>query len=148
MKRRMIALAACLALVGAPVLAADSVVRVTLDGRPIDKDQRSVAVLRDGVVFADVSNLNASFSGLLTYGKDNRSVKILIGRRVGAFSIGSTTMMAGPTSVKLPGAPFRYNGEIFVPLAAFVKYVAGAKLHTSADLSRADIIVNANPMAK
>ena len=148
MIRRTLALAAALVALAAPALAADSVVKVTLDGRPIDKQQRSVALLHDGVIFADASDMNASFNGLLTYGKDNKTVKILIGSRVGTFTVGSTTMMAGSKSVKLAGAPFHYSGDIFIPLGAFVTNVAGARLRTSADKSRADILVNANPLAK
>jgi opacity protein-like surface antigen len=147
MIRRTIALAASLAMLATPAFAADSVVKVTLDGRPIDKHQRSVAILHDGVIFADASDLNASFSGLLTYGQANNSVKILIGDRVGVFTVGSRTMVAGGKVVKLSGAPFHYSGDIYVPLGAFVTNVAGATLRTSADKLRADILV-ANPTPK
>lgn len=121
---------------------ADRNVILTLDGRPVDR-KGGIAVLRSGVVYADVVDLVKSFNGLLTF--QGRSVVITIGSAYGKFTIGSPTAKIGRTVVALPGRPFVRNGDIYVPLTAFVRGVAHAKVTIAPDRRSADIAVNPNP---
>src|SRR5579862_9284399 len=91
MNRRRAALYAILlvAIVFAPhaVSAKDRVLRVTLDGRPLDGRTPSGLVHRD-VAFINVVRATRSFDGLLIFGKDSRSVRVTIRQHHAEFVIG------------------------------------------------------------
>jgi hypothetical protein len=53
------------------------------------------------------------------------------------------TATINQTGVRLPAAPYRVNGDLFVPLEFFVTGVAGASVHIGRDQHRADIRVDA-----
>lgn len=147
MKGFPVAFLAAVVLAGTPALATDTAVRVTLDGRPFDTHQGSVAVKRGNVVYADVVDLTKAFNGLLTF-SGKGTVKILVGGRVGTFTVGSRTLFLGSDPFVMPGAPFRKEGDIFVPLDAFVTQVAAEKLTMNAKKTRADIAVSVGTPAK
>ena len=143
MKRLFSAAAVALAvLLNAPAGAADPPVKLTLDGRPVDR-AGGIALLRNGVVYADVVDLVKSFNGLLTF--QGTATVVSVGASTATFTIGSRTMKINQGSIVMRGPVFVVNGDPFVPLDAFVVQVAHAKLRVSPDRRRADIIVNANP---
>ncbi|HEX3469386.1 MAG TPA: stalk domain-containing protein [Candidatus Elarobacter sp.] len=146
LKRFAAALALSLTLAGscAPALAADRVVKLTLDGRPVDR-AGGVARLRNGVVYADVVDLVKSFNGLLTF--QGNAVEVSIGTTVARFTVGSRTAMVDQGAITMPGQTFSYSGDIYVPLSVFITQVAHAKLRVDASQSHADIFVNSNPLS-
>ncbi|WP_317997208.1 stalk domain-containing protein [Vulcanimicrobium alpinum] len=130
--------------IAAPALAADGPVRLTLDGRPIDR-QGGSAVTHGGVVYGDLLDLVKSFDGLLTY--HGPSVEVTLNGKTVRFTRGSRTAQLGEEAVTMRGAPFLRQGEMFVPLDFFVTKVAGAKLRVNPARTRANIYVNANPLS-
>jgi len=130
------------AVAPSPSLAADRVVALTLDGRPVDR-AGGVAVLHNGVVYADVVDLVKAFDGLLTF--QGPAVVVTINGVTARFTPKSRTMMVNDGAVTMPGQVFTRNGDIFVPLEPFVTRVAQAKLRVSASRTHADIFVNASP---
>ncbi|HTJ24546.1 MAG TPA: stalk domain-containing protein [Candidatus Limnocylindria bacterium] len=142
--RRLLAallLAVCL---GAPALAKDSPVVVTLDGRPVDR-HGGVAVARLGVVYGDVVDLVQAFDGVLTFHRN--AVLVTIKGTTARFTVGSRTALIDQGSVVTSGAAFRRNGDIYVPLTFFVTRVAGAQVRIDKALAHARIYVNANPLS-
>jgi uncharacterized Zn-binding protein involved in type VI secretion len=127
-----------------PAAAADHNVKLTLDGRPVDR-QGGVAVLHNGVVYADVVDLVKSFNGLLTF--QGAATVVSIGQSTATFTAGSRTMKINGGSVTMRGPVFVRNGDPYVPLEAFITRLANAKLRISADRTKADISVNANPLS-
>lgn len=122
--------------------AADKAVKLTLDGRPVDR-AGGVAVLHGGVVYADVVPLVKSFDGLLTF--QGNAVVVTINGVTGRFTEGSRTVLVNDGAVTMPGQTFKLNGDIYVPLDIFVTKIAKARLRTNPARTIADIYVNANP---
>jgi hypothetical protein len=142
MKRFTAALALVVTLlVGAPGLAADRNVKLLLDGRPVDR-AGGVAVLHNGVVYADVVPLVKSFDGLLTF--QGNSVVVSIHGVTGRFTDGSRTVLINQGAITMRGQTFKVNGDFYVPLDTFVTQIAKAKLHVNPAQTQADIYVNAS----
>jgi len=139
MKRLVIALAAVL-LTLAPALAKDHLVKLTMDGRAVDRIG-GIALLHDGVVYADSIDLVKTFDGLVTF--SGNSLKIEIRSHVGTFTAGKRRATVDGAPVMLPGAPFLRNGDLYVPLDYFIRHIAGARVRFSP--GRADVLVNMNP---
>jgi len=127
-----------------PAFAADRAVKLTLDGRPVDR-AGGVALVRNGVVYADLVDLVKSFNGLLTF--QGNAVEVSIGTTVARFTIGSRTMMIDQGAVTMPGQTFQLNGDVYVPLGTFINQVAHAKLRVDPNKSHADIFVNSDPLS-
>lgn len=144
MKRLLagLALAAALAAPNAPAFAADRQVKLTLDGRPVDR-AGGVAVLHNGVVYADVVPLVKSFDGLLTF--QGSAVVVTINGITGRFTTGSRTALIADGAVTMRGQTFMLNGDMYVPLDTFVTQIAKAKVRVNPARTQADILVNANP---
>ena len=134
--------ASLLAAAAPPVLAADRDVKLTLDGRPVDR-AGGVALVRNGVVYADVVPLVKSFDGLLTF--QGNAVVVSIGNSVATFTVGSRTAKIDQGSVVMRGPVFKRNGDIYVPLDTFITRLAKAKLAVNPAQTQADITVNASP---
>lgn len=143
MKRFLAALLLAVAFTG-PAIAADRNVKLTLDGRPVDR-QGGIALVRNGVVYADVVDLVKSFNGLLTF--QGPATVVSIGSSTATFTMGSRTMKINQGAVTMRGPVFLHNGDPYVPLDTFITQVAGAKLRISPDRTKADIYVNANPLS-
>jgi hypothetical protein len=141
MKRLAAALAAVL-LTLAPALAKDQLVKLTMDGRPVDR-LGGIALLHDGVVYADSVDLVKTFDGLVTFA--GTSERIEIKGHVGTFTAGMRGATVDQAQVLLPGAPFMRNGDLYVPLEFFITRIASA--HVRFTPGRADIRVNANPLS-
>ena len=141
---RWFAAAALVLTLIAPAAAADTTVRLTLDGRPVDRAGGS-AVLRGGVVYGDVIDLVKSFNGILTF--QGRAIVVTVNGVNATFTAGSRTAKLGLGSLVMPGPAFLRNGDLFVPLDTFITQVANAKLRVSPDKTHADIFVNANPLS-
>ncbi|HEY0383991.1 MAG TPA: hypothetical protein VGC72_17490 [Candidatus Elarobacter sp.] len=141
MKRLLTALALGIALLAptTSALAADRDVKLTLDGRPVDR-AGGVAVLRNGVVYADVVPLIKSFDGLLTF--QGNAVVVTIHGITGRFTEGSRTALINQGAVTMRGQTFKRNGDWYVPLETFITQIAKAKLHVNAAQTQADISVN------
>ena len=145
MKRLVAALAIVAALLAAgapPAVAADRDVKLTLDGRPVDR-AGGVAISRGGVVYADVVPLVKSFNGLLTF--QGNAVVVSIGNSVGRFTVGSRSAKIDQGSLTMAGQVFKRNGDIYIPLDTFVTRLAKAKLQVNPAQTQADITVNASP---
>jgi Copper amine oxidase N-terminal domain len=134
-----LALAAALPFAATPALAADRIVKLTLDGRPVDRTG-DVALLHGGVIYADVVKLVKSFDGLLTF--QGPAVVVSIGGTNATFTAGSRTAKIGDGAVTMRGAAFLRNGDLYVPLDTFITRVAGAKLRVDPGQTHADIAVN------
>ncbi|MDQ6944270.1 MAG: hypothetical protein M3169_17370 [Candidatus Eremiobacteraeota bacterium] len=144
MKRLLTALALGLALLApnTSALAADREVKLTLDGRPVDR-AGGIAVVRNGIVYADVVPLVKSFDGLLTF--QGNAVVVTIHGITGRFTDGSRTALINAGAVTMRGQTFKRNGDWYVPLETFITNVAKAKVRVNAAQTQADISVNANP---
>lgn len=123
----------------APAAAGDAVVELTLDGRPVDR-HAGAALLHHGLVFADAIDLTKCFDGFITLQRSGAAT-ITIGPNTGTFTPGSSSATINAVETALPGAPFRVNGDLFVPLETFISDVAGASVRMSPTLRRADIRV-------
>jgi hypothetical protein len=142
--RRILA-AAAFALALAPLpAAADTVVKLTLDGRPVDRSGGS-AVLHNGIVYADVVDLVRSFNGILTF--QGKALVVTVNGVTATFTDGSRTAKVADGSVVMRGPAFERNRDLFVPLEMFITRVANARVRISPDKTRADISVNANPLS-
>jgi len=142
--RYLLALFAAIVLVApcAPAYAADRQVKLTLDGRPVDR-AGGVAIVRNGVVYADVVPLVKSFDGLLTF--QGNAVVVSIKGVTGRFTDGSRTALINDGAVTMRGQTFKLNGDWYVPLDTFVTKVAKAQVRVNPAQTQADIIVNASP---
>ena len=134
-----------LALGGAPASAADKNVKLTLDGRPVDR-AGGVALARGGVVYANLVDLVKSFDGLLTF-HGSGGVIVTINGVTATFTAGSRTAKIGEGAQTMKGQTFLRDGDLYVPLDFFVTQVAHAKVKIDPAQSRADIFVNANPVS-
>ena len=144
MKKLLTALALGTALLAPCVSAsaADREVKLTLDGRAVDR-AGGVAVVRNGVVYADVVPLIKSFDGLLTF--QGNAVVVTIHSTTGRFTDGSRTALINDGAITMRGQTFKRNGDWYVPLDTFITQVAKAKVRVNAAQTQADISVNANP---
>ena len=140
----VLALGASLATLGLPAAAADRPIALTLDGRPVDRSG-GVALVHDGVIYADLVDLVKSFDGLLTF--QGNAVVVSIGSTVATFTNGSRTAKVNQGAVLMRGPAYMRNGDMYVPLDTFVTRVANAKLRVNAARTHADIYVNANPLS-
>jgi hypothetical protein len=127
-----------------PAFAADKVVKLTLDGRPVDR-QGGIALAHQGVVYADVVDLVKVFNGLLTL--HGNTVVVTVSGTTAAFTAGSRTAHLGEYAATMRGQAFRRNGDLYVPLDFFVTQVAHAHVRFDPSLSRANITVDANPVS-
>jgi hypothetical protein len=134
-----LAAAATLAFTAVPASAADRTVKLTLDGRPVDR-AGGVAFLHNGVVYGDVVDLVKSFDGLLTF--QGNAVVVTINGVTGRFTEGSRTVLINDGAVTMPGQTLKRAGDFYVPLAVFVTQIAKAKLRTNPARTQADIFVN------
>ena len=141
MKTLLTALALGIALLAPSVsaLAADHDVKLTLDGRAVDR-AGGVAVVRNGVVYADVVPLVKSFDGLLTF--QGNAVVVTIHGVTGRFTDGSRTALINDGAVTMRGQTFKRNGDWYVPLDTFITQIAKAKVRVNAAQTQADISVN------
>jgi len=142
MKKLLTALALGIALLapGMSALAADRDVKLTLDGRAVDR-AGGVAVVRHGVVYADVVPLVKSFDGLLTF--QGNAVVVTIRGVTGRFTDGSRTALINDGAVTMRGQTFKRNGDWYVPLETFITQIAKAKVRVNAAQTQADISANA-----
>ncbi len=140
---RIVASVVLALLLAGPALAADRVVRLMIDGRPVDRNGGS-AVMRNGVVYGDVVDLVKSFNGLVTF--QGPALVVTISGVTATFTNGSRTAKVGQGSVVMRGQAFLRERELFVPLDTFVTRLTNAKLRLSADNTTAEILINANPL--
>jgi len=145
-RRAGLALAMALSVtMTAPVCAADDpIVKLTLDGRPVDRSSGS-AVLHNGIVYGDVEDLVRSFDGILTFQRD--TITVTINSVTAKFTQGSSTVTLGAASVVMPGPVITRDGENFVPLEFFITRVCAARVRVSPDKTSANIYVNSNPLS-
>jgi hypothetical protein len=111
---------------GARASAADAVVELTLDGRPVDRHAGS-AILHHGFVFADAIDLTKCFDGFITL-LPGGAATITIGPNTGTFRPGLRRATINAMLVALPAAPFIHDGDLFVPLEPFIKDIAAASV--------------------
>jgi hypothetical protein len=136
-----VAVAAALVFAASAVAgAADSLVRLTLDGRPVDR-AGGIAVLHNKVVLADVIDLTKAFDGLLTF-PNRQSVTVTINGTTVRFRVGSAIAVANDKPFRMAAAPIMHNGDIFVPLQTFAT-LGGARVNLSK--GRADLRISVNP---
>ena len=129
-------LAGALALGATRAAAADSVVHLTLDGRPISS-KPDVALLHGGAVFVDAVDFTKVANGLLVF-EGKETVKIVVRGHTATFRAGERSARLDGKTVQLAQAPFEHNGELYIPLAAVLKGSPGTTLHVI-DKSHADL---------
>ncbi len=114
---------------GTAVRAADVAYAILIDGRPLTDNPRDTGGLyRGGSVFADAVKMNEAFNGLISFSNSKATVTITLAQRTtGTFTKGSQTAKVAGKVVTLPAAPFLYNGDLYVPISAFV-ILTGSKL--------------------
>jgi len=119
MRRTALALVlACLmpfALMPSGAGAKDTLLNIELDGRPLDQGTPS-GLMHDGKVFVNVVRITRGFDGLLTFGKNDRSVQVTIRRKTAKFIVGRRSGMLNGEPATFPAAPFILNGDTYVPL--------------------------------
>lgn len=126
MNRAGLLVAAASLGLGTRASAADAVVELTLDGRPVDR-RAGVAILHHGCVFADAIDLTKCFDGFITL-LPGGAATVTIGPNTGTFRPGVPQATINATLVALPDAPFIHNGDLFVPLEPFINEIAAAKV--------------------
>ncbi len=127
----------------AAAFAADAEVRLTLEGRPVDRNPGS-AIMHGGAIYADAIALTKCFNGFITLRRDD-SATITVGPNTGTFRAGSRIATINNVVVGLPGAPFMRNGDLFVPLDSFVSRIAAVGLLVDPAHHRADIRISGLP---
>ena len=106
-----------------PARATDTVYTVQVDGRPLTEDPKDTGALsHDGVVYVDVVKITKAYSGLLTFSDGGATVTVSIEKRTAAFTKGRPVARLDTGSMKLSGAPFIYNGDLYVPITAFARF--------------------------
>lgn len=106
-----VALAYCLSTPVASSAGSD-VYTVSIDGRPLSDKPKDIGALdRYGVVYVDVVLMTRAFSGLLTFHQGGKVLMVSIEQHNATFTVGRGL-----------GAPFIYNGDMFVPLIAFARF--------------------------
>jgi hypothetical protein len=120
---------ASLATLARPVLASDTVLAVTIDGRPLSSVTKSGGYLLHGVPFVNAVAFVKAFNGLVVFGttdSERKSIDITLQRATAEFAVGvgSYSVKNGPT-VPMAGATFLSNGDFYIPVAALAK-LAGA----------------------
>ncbi|MGH7714884.1 MAG: hypothetical protein ACREML_02695 [Vulcanimicrobiaceae bacterium] len=119
--------------------AADTRVSLTLDGRPIST-RPAVALVRNGVLFVDAVDVTRVFDGLLVF--ERHGVRLGVRGHNLSFTIGKRIAQVDKSGVRLKGAPFEFDGDIFVPVEPIVN--ADPALHlTWVNRRHADLHVNA-----
>ena len=124
--KAILALTMLTLLVGTPVFAAESPLTLRIDGRPASHD-KTVARLRDGVAYAEVVTLVRVFGGLVTITKTG--VTATVGVHVARFRVHEKKATIDGRQMSMATATFKEDGDLYVPLAFFVKNVVpGTKL--------------------
>ena len=96
-----------------PAFAADRAVKLTLDGRPVDR-AGGVALVRNGVVYADVVALVKSFDGLLTF--QGNAVVVSIGNSGGTFTVGGALFCGTLATTVAIRSSTRFEMELHDPV--------------------------------
>jgi len=142
--KRFAALAIALSMTLAPVLAKDRLVKLMMDGRQVDR-VGGVAMLHDGLIYADSVDLVKTFNGFVSFGGVD-ATRIDIGRHVAYFSVGKAVVRLDKQRIVMPGKPFMRAGDLYVPLEFFITRIAGARVRVNPARTQANILVNINPV--
>ena len=124
------------AALGTTALAANTTVKLTLDGRPVAANG-VVALNHNGVVFADMILLNKTFSGLMSI-KGKTYSTVVRGHSV-VFTANSQVAVFQGRKLRLPAAPFLHNNSLYLPLAAFGRAI-GVPVRIDPSHATADIV--------
>ena len=121
------------ALVFAPVTllsavadAKDALLSLQLDGRPLDAGTPS-GMLHRGKAFVNVVRVVKGFDGLLTFGKNDRTIRVTIGKNTADFKVGSRAGAVDGQPATFSAPPYILNGDTYVPLDVIAQ-IAGATL--------------------
>jgi len=71
--------------------------------------------MHEGALFVDVVDLTRVFNGLLVF--ERGGVRITVHGHTASFFVGRRTAQIDKAQVHLPGAPFEYAGDVFIPMA-------------------------------
>lgn len=113
---------------GKPGQAAYVAYMIMIDGRPLTDNLQNTGGLYRGGVFVDAVKLTKAFNGLVTFSNGGATLTITLAQRTtGTFTKGSQSAKIAGKTVALAGAPFIYNGSLYVPIGAFVA-LTGSKL--------------------
>ncbi len=107
-------------LVGSPVLAAERPLTLRVDGRPASHDT-TIAKLRDDVAYVELVTLARIFGGLVSIRSSGTTATI--GSHIARFRANQNSATIDGKLVTMATASFEEDGELYVPLAFFVKHV-------------------------
>jgi hypothetical protein len=122
---RAIAWVLALAFIGASgaSAAADTPVRILIDGRPV---LRMTALSHAGTVYVELVGMVRAFSGLAIFEKSTATVSI--GDRVAVFTLGSARANLDGAVIATGGKAFETRGDFYVPLTFVATRVAHARV--------------------
>jgi hypothetical protein len=128
---RMLTVLLCAGFVGwalqpSASFAKDSLLSLELDGRPLDANSPS-GMLHRGKAFVNVVRIVKGFSGLLTFGKNDKTVRVTIATHTADFTVGRSDGAVNGERTTFSAPPFILNGDTYVPLDV-VAHIAGATL--------------------
>lgn len=105
---------------GTPANAADRPLRLSIDGRPVSRDT-AVGKMRGNVAYADLVVLVRVFGGLVSI--RGTGMTATIGSHSALFHTNETKAKIDGMVMTMPSAAFKEDGDLYVPLAFFVKNV-------------------------
>lgn len=139
--KRVLATVLLAGSLGAPALAADRPLTVTIEGRPVTSGS-SMARVRDGVAYARLTELVRTYNGIAS--TTNGATTVTVRSRRATFVPGSGFVVLGGTRMRLAHPAFTDGGVLYVPLAFFVKRVGGGRIAIDPSMSSADISIARN----
>ena len=122
MSRRswVVSLAACLLLSGPALVLADVPLTVFFDGTRADRTGPS-GLQHGGTTFISAVRAVSVFDGLLSFDKSGNLARVTIDRRTMKFVVGNKVAYLDGMRVVLPAAPFKIDGDIYLPLATIAR---------------------------
>jgi hypothetical protein len=116
----IVALSVLVMLGATPASAADRPLRLSIDGRPASRDT-TVAKMRGDIAYADLVVLVRVFGGLVSI--RGTGMTATVGAHSALFHTNDTKAKIDGTDMTMSSAAFKEDGDLYVPLAFFVKNV-------------------------
>lgn len=135
---RAAAILLSIVVVATPAIAASRPLVVTIEGRPISHGA-SIAVLRHGTAYANLTELVRSYNGIVTTTRGATTVTVRTHQAT--FVPGSRSVVLDTVAMPLDTPAYLASGSLYVPLVFFVRRVARGRVRVDAARATADISV-------